>query len=71
MAFQEVLDSLKEIERIEVNQRLSQGERKALEQGYCFHRAYQDQPSDKLYPFRPVKYCLIRSDWYNDQLKRR
>jgi hypothetical protein len=69
MSFKTTLILLKTSGQIEVEEELTAGQRKAVDKGYAVMRAYQDQPSNIPYMFRPVKYFLIRSDWYGDILK--
>jgi hypothetical protein len=69
MSFETTLILLKANGQIEVEEKLTAGQRKAVEKGYAVMWAYQDQPSNIPYMFRPVRYFLICSDWYVDILK--
>jgi len=55
--------------KVEVKEKLTSGQRKAVDKGYAIMKAYQDQPSNISYMFRPIKYFLIISDWYEWELK--
>jgi serine/threonine protein kinase HipA of HipAB toxin-antitoxin module len=69
MNFKTTLDLLMKNGKIQVQEKLTSGQRKAVDKGYAIMRAYQDKPSNIPYMFRPIRYFLIISDWFEWTLK--